>query len=356
MALGLGFAAQAQTSLAPTYSNEFLSVGVGARALGMANTQVAVANDVTAGYWNPAGLLNIKEKYQASLMHAEYFGGVANYDYGGFAAKLDESGAIGFSVIRMGVDNIPDTRFLIDNVGNINYNNVGSFSDASYAFMFSYARESALIKGLRAGASAKVIHRTAGSFATAWGFGLDVGAQLTRGRWHFGAVGRDLTSTFNVWNYNPEAFRDVFSRTGNLIPNNSVELTLPRAILEAGREFNFGPHVGAVLTTGFTFTFDGRRNALLQTSRLSGDWQAGAELHYRQTVFVRGGLGNYQRLQNLDGSQVAQMQPSFGVGFRVLGFQIDYALANFLPSEAVIYSHVFSLKGSFADKKEEKKK
>ena len=42
---------------APKYANEFLSIGIGARALGMANTQVACSNDVTAAYWNPAGLL-----------------------------------------------------------------------------------------------------------------------------------------------------------------------------------------------------------------------------------------------------------------------------------------------------------
>jgi hypothetical protein len=44
---------------APKYSNEFLSIGIGARALGMGRTQTAVVNDVTAGYWNPAGLLDI---------------------------------------------------------------------------------------------------------------------------------------------------------------------------------------------------------------------------------------------------------------------------------------------------------
>ena len=35
---------------APKYSNEFLNLGIGARALGMSNSNVAIVNDVTSGY------------------------------------------------------------------------------------------------------------------------------------------------------------------------------------------------------------------------------------------------------------------------------------------------------------------
>ena len=62
---------------APKYSNEFLNIGVGARALGMSNVQTASVNDVTSAYWNPAGLLNMKSKYEVALMHSEYFAGIA---------------------------------------------------------------------------------------------------------------------------------------------------------------------------------------------------------------------------------------------------------------------------------------
>ncbi|MCK5462131.1 MAG: hypothetical protein KAI95_03910, partial [Bacteroidales bacterium] len=67
----------------PKYSNEFLSVGVGARAFGMSHSVVASTRDVTAGYWNPAGLTGIERDLDISLMHAEYFAGIAKYDYAG---------------------------------------------------------------------------------------------------------------------------------------------------------------------------------------------------------------------------------------------------------------------------------
>lgn len=66
------FQTKAQVS-APKFSNEFLAIGVGARALGMSNAQVASVNGVTSGYWNPAGLMQLTGDFQVDLMHAEYF-------------------------------------------------------------------------------------------------------------------------------------------------------------------------------------------------------------------------------------------------------------------------------------------
>ena len=58
------------------YSNEFLNIGAGARGLAMGSAQVASVNDGTAGYWNPAGLAQVKDHPNANLMHAEYFAGI----------------------------------------------------------------------------------------------------------------------------------------------------------------------------------------------------------------------------------------------------------------------------------------
>ena len=131
---------------APIYSNEFLAIGVGARAIAMSNSNVAVVDDVTSGYWNPAGLMSINSNIQASAMHSEYFAGIAQYDYAAIAAKVDTKSSMAFSFIRFGVDNIPNTTQMIDPQGNINYNNITTFSAADYGFLFSYARTSKKLK------------------------------------------------------------------------------------------------------------------------------------------------------------------------------------------------------------------
>src|SRR5690554_7199722 len=84
-------------SVAPKYSNEFLQIGVGARSLGMGNAMVAGVNDVTSVYWNPAGLTGVENKLDVSLMHSEYFAGIAKYDYIGLAHSIDEKSAVGFA-------------------------------------------------------------------------------------------------------------------------------------------------------------------------------------------------------------------------------------------------------------------
>ena len=59
----------------------------------------------------------------------------------------------------------------------INYNNIQSFSSADYAFLFSFAQKlkETENKNISFGLNAKIIHRSVGKFAKAWGFGLDGG-------------------------------------------------------------------------------------------------------------------------------------------------------------------------------------
>src|SRR5262249_46608547 len=120
------------------YSNEFLAIGVGARGLSMSGAVTASSDDVTSSFWNPSGLANIDKKFDLGLMHSEYFAGVAKYDYAGLALPLQNrqlNRILAFSLIRFGVDDIPNTLFLIEPDGSINYDNVTSFSVADYAAM-----------------------------------------------------------------------------------------------------------------------------------------------------------------------------------------------------------------------------
>ena len=157
------------------YSNEFLNIGVGVRSAGMGNAVVASTKDVTAGYWNPASLLQLENNIELGYQHSELFAGVANYDFGGMGFKIDDVSSAGFSFIRSGVDDIPDTRSLMDANGDINYDRIESFSSVDNAFIFHYARKVGP-PPLSIGGSVKIVRRKVGEFASAIGFGVDISA------------------------------------------------------------------------------------------------------------------------------------------------------------------------------------
>ena len=183
------------------YGNDFLAIGVGARAHGMGKSVVANASGGDAGYWNPAGLVIMPTSFQVNLMHAEWFAGIAKYDYVSLANSLgkDKKSALGITIIRLGIDDIPNTFELIQSDGSINTDYVTGFSYADYAGMVSYSTK-LKPEGLRLGGTAKVIYRNVGTFGKAWGFGADVGLQYDLNRWKIGLMARDITSTFTAWN------------------------------------------------------------------------------------------------------------------------------------------------------------
>lgn len=326
------------------YSNEFLKIGVGARALGMSNAFVATADDVTAGYWNPAGLAHLESDFQVSLMHSEYFAGIANYDYGAFATKIDSVSTIGFSLIRFGVDDIPNTTQLIDANGNLDFNRVTSFSVADYAGLISYARKSK-IDGLSFGGNVKIIRRIIGDFSQAWGFGFDLGAQYRTGKWVFAAMGRDVTSTFNAWTADlDDETKEVFIATGNEIPGSSVEVTLPELILGINRKVIFSDRIAMRAELDLKTTFDGKRNVLFKSDPISIDPSLGLEATYDNLIFLRLGIGNFQVTSDIDGNRATTYQPNFGVGIKLPYVSIDYALTDIGDRSVALYSNVFSLR------------
>lgn len=329
---------------APKYSNEFLTIGVGARSLGMGYSYIGSANDVTAGYWNPAGLLGVRGDLQVGAMHSEYFAGIAKYDYVGIAKPIDSSSVIGVSFIRFGVDDIPNTTELIDNDGNIDYDRITSFSAADNAFLISYARKMK-VPGLRLGANAKVIYRKVGPFAKAWGFGLDAGLQYDRGPWRFAAMGRDITSTFNAWSYTlDQTTQDVFIRTGNELPTNGVEITLPRLVLGVARQFRIGSKVDLLAEVNLENTFDGKRNTLFASDTWSGDPRLGIEVGYARVVYLRAGVNNFQYVTDINDRKSLNFQPNIGLGLKIKSVALDYALTDIGDNSVALYSNVFSLR------------
>ena len=149
-------ASELTNTVAPKYSNEFLAIGIGGDALGLANSVVAQTSSVNSGYWNPAGLTGVDKWLEVGLMHSEYFAGIAKYDYLGLAHSIDDKSTVGFSAIRFAVDDIPNTTQLIDNNGNIDYDRITTFTAADYGFLFSYARKLP-VEGLSVGGNFKIL-------------------------------------------------------------------------------------------------------------------------------------------------------------------------------------------------------
>ncbi len=334
------------STVAPKYSNEFLQIGVGADALALGNSVVAQTDNVSSAYWNPAGLVQVDKWLEVSLMHSEYFAGIAKYDYLGLAHSIDDKSTLAFSFIRFAVDDIPNTTQLIDNNGNIDYDRITTFTAADYAFMLSYARKTKF-EGLTMGGTFKVIYRKVGSFAKSWGFGLDAGLQYkTKNNYQFGLVARDLTSTFNAWVFTlDQETKEVFLATGNALPQNGLELTLPRFIFAAYKKFDLGKkgfYTSAEID--FDLTTDGRRNTLLKSNIFSLDPHLGIQVGFKNFVSIRGGISNIQYVQDFDDSKSLNIQPNIGIGLNFKNFYLDYAFTDIGDASVALYSHVISLR------------
>ena len=345
------------------FSNEFLNIGVDAAAFGMANAVSATTNDVNSIYWNPAGLVGIKD-YQGALMHAEYFQGIAKYDYVAFAKPINAESTIAFSIIRFGVDDILNTTNLIVD-GNIDYNRISLFSAADWAVNVGYAKK-LLIKNINIGVNAKIVRRKIGDFASSVGFGLDAGLQYEKNDWKFGLMLRDITTTFNAWSFDQGKLDEIIAIYGEL--NNSIlndddpsnddeiiptvvpekiEITKPKLQLGVARKFKISQDFGLLTALDLNMRFT-ETNDLISSSIVSITPSFGFQVDYLNLVYLRGGVNNFQNETAFDNTQSVSLEPNFGVGFNYKGIQIDYALTNIGGASGSLFSNVFSVKFDFS--------
>lgn len=332
---------------APKFSNEFLSIGVGARAHGMGLAVTSLAHDGTATYWNPAGIAHLGNAPILTAMHAEWFGGIGKYDFGSIAIPLNaqKQAAMGISVIRFGVDNIPNTLNLVNPDGSVNFDNVTEFSAADYAALLSYGQK--IHDKLSIGGNVKIIRRIVGTFADSWGFGADIGIQYQPTKsLQLGLMARDITTTFNAWSMNfTQKDKETFALTGNTIPENSTEITRPRIILSGAYDIVNTDRVRVTGALDMDWTTDGQRNVLISSKAINIDPHVGVEATYKEIVFLRGGVRNMQRVlaAGETDKKVLVAAPTVGVGFKYKVVSLDYALTTIGTTSQELYSHVFSL-------------
>ncbi len=283
------------------YAGEFISIGVGGRALGMGGAYAALANDVTAGYWNPAGLSKINYP-QLSLMHTEQFGSLVNYDYAALAIPFGSNSSMGLSVIRLGIDGIPDTRNAwVDENGNgiLDEDLIGSkinyFNAADWAMYFTYSKKYNDIFSY--GVNLKLIRREM-SVGSATGLGFDIGVQYSPfENILLGANFQDATTTLIAWN----------TGTNELI---SPTLKIGSAYIIEALGGRFAPALD------MDVRFENRRSASnLNLGPVSFDFHSGIEFDFKNVAALRVGYSDIGTA-------------NFGAGVHLPKFDIDYTFAT----------------------------
>lgn len=102
-----------------TTTATFLKIGVGARPAGMGGTFVAIADDINALYWNPAGLAQITRN-EFSATYIQWFEGI-NMQYLGYVFPLKNKSALAASITYLSANDIEkrdDTGKLLGEIKN----------------------------------------------------------------------------------------------------------------------------------------------------------------------------------------------------------------------------------------------
>jgi len=311
------------------YAGEFMALGGGARAMGMGSAFIAVANDATTTFWNPAGLVDVPSfragtgRWEAVAMHAEQFGDLIDSNFLSAAFPLKRGGAAwGVSIIHMGIPDIPIVLLQPGAITNsdgddlyephnaqpegLNLDALGIHYESAndFAAFLSYAQEFSFGSG---GANVKIIRSDQVTGVTSFGIGLDLGL-LTRGVWKDLACGvklQDATGTYIGWSTGEREF---------ISPALKIGLAYP---------FRFeGMGSTLVLAVDGDFRHENRRGgAQFWIQGASSDFHLGAEILIRDTVALRGGLDMGRPTAGM-----GVMLRDFGPWRMSLG--IDYALLH----------------------------
>jgi hypothetical protein len=263
---------------AGTTAADFLKMGAGARAAAMGEAYSSVSNDVTAGYWNPAGLSQI-ESAEVAMMHNAALVDT-QYQYVGGALPT-ENGALGASLQRMDYDTI-DAYDALDA-------KQGSFDASSLAINLTYSKK--ISETLNAGVTGKLIQESLEA-EKASGFGADFGLLMKRERVNLSAVIQHL---------------------GTGLEFVQEKQSLPTTIrLGASTRF---------LEEKLTVAAD-----LVQAKGADMMVNTGAEYRLSETITLRGG---YRLTPGADFAVGGLTGLTGGLGLNLGQFSIDYAMMPF---------------------------
>jgi len=280
------------SSYAAKYAGEFLSLGVGAKALGMGGAFVGVASDGTASYWNPSGLCQLDQK-QLSLMHAETFGSLLNQDFIAFALPLEENlsnTTIAFSLLRLGGGGIKITGLKDSNRVIL----LREESHADYAFFFSYSHP--IRPNLFWGANLKLIYR---HMVNNSAFGLGADLSFLAKPYPF------LTLGANLMDITPTLLFYDNGTTETITPTTKFGLGINHQI----KDFSF------LFASDADIRYEGRKfSAQYWVGQISWDMHYGVEIGYRKNLAARLGFD--------------QGDFTAGAGFLIRQFGLDVAFLS----------------------------
>ena len=305
---------------ATKFAGAFMENGAGARALGMGSAFTAIADDPSATFWNPAGLA-VMSRRQILAMHEEAFGGLVKRDFGAYVQPVNwnllggDAAGFGVSIFRLGVDDIPMTAQLEDQLdtnhdGQVDNSEVlGLFnlqdqiyyrSDQELALLVSYGERHG---SWQYGGTMKLIRQNVVGFSSL-GIGFDL-ALLRPRIWRnldFGLKLQDITTTYLSWSTGTNELI-----TPCVAPGLAYRIPMPQW------------NMGLLLAGSMEWRADDRGHA---DQIVAGDFSAnahlGAEVAFRDRVFLRGGFNSGFGSKNL----------TAGAGFRINPLTVDYAYAG----------------------------
>jgi hypothetical protein len=311
----------AASAQAVEYTNSVLDLGVGARALGLGGAYVALADDSTSTYWNPAGLTGIKDFEVSAAEQGQEGAALAlgsndvgsDYFFMSGGATLPDMGSFGLSVMRFGVSGISQVQNTQTCSTCAPPPPLGTFGTADWGVFASYAHK--VIPAVDAGVTLKMLYGgTQGLQADSTNgitgdasydyFGLDLGFKVKFGVWSPALEGltlglnlQDLLNTGVRWSNTPSSPDE----TVNPNPKTGLAYALP---------FDFLKNAQSVVNLAIDVD-----PSVYAPSTLI---HYGAEIWYKDVLAFRGGM-----MQFTDSAQGSE--PSIGASFKLYILQVDYA-------------------------------